>query len=38
MNWLQKKVDDGDYGSISHGISQLIRDAIRQEEKKENER
>ena len=35
MEWLEKKVEAHDYGSISHGITQLIRDEIRREEGKE---
>jgi Arc/MetJ-type ribon-helix-helix transcriptional regulator len=29
--WLEKKVKKQDYGSISHGITQLIRDQISRE-------
>jgi len=32
IEWLEKKVDAHDYGSISHGITQLIRDEINREE------
>lgn len=35
--WLLKKVEAHDYGSISHGITQLIRDEIRREKGKKNE-
>lgn len=35
--WLEKKVKAHDYGSVSHGITQLIRDEIRREEGKKNE-
>lgn len=34
VKWLEKKVEAHDYGSISHGITQLIRDEIRRESKK----
>jgi Arc/MetJ-type ribon-helix-helix transcriptional regulator len=37
VKWLEKKVEAHDYGSISHGITQLIRDEIRREEGKKNE-
>ena len=37
IEWLEKKVEAHDYGSISHGITQLVRDAIRREEGKKNE-
>lgn len=36
--WLEKKVKAHDYGSISHGITQLIRDEMKREgSRKENE-
>jgi Arc/MetJ-type ribon-helix-helix transcriptional regulator len=37
LEWLEKKVETLDYGSISHGIAQLIRDEIKREEGKKNE-
>ena len=37
IEWLDKKVASHDYGSVSHGITQLIRDEIRREEGKKNE-
>jgi len=37
IEWLEKKVKAHDYGSVSHGITQLIRDQIRREEGKKNE-
>ena len=34
LKWLEKKVEAHDYGSVSHGITQLIRDEIRREGRK----
>jgi Arc/MetJ-type ribon-helix-helix transcriptional regulator len=34
IKWLEEKVEAHDYGSISHGITQLIRDAIKRESAK----
>lgn len=37
LEWLDKKVQSHDYGSISHGITLLIRDEINREEANINE-
>ena len=37
VEWLEKKVEAHDYGSVSHGITQLIRDEIRRAEGKKHE-
>jgi Arc/MetJ-type ribon-helix-helix transcriptional regulator len=34
IKWLEKKVVAHDYGSVSHGITKLIRDEMRREEEK----
>jgi Arc/MetJ-type ribon-helix-helix transcriptional regulator len=34
IEWLDKKVATHDYGSVSHGITQLIRDEIKREEER----
>jgi len=37
LEWLEKKVQSHDYGSVSHGITILIRDEINREEASRNE-
>lgn len=37
IKWLEEKVQVHDYGSISHGITQLIRNEINREETRKNE-
>lgn len=38
LEWLEKKVENHDYGSVSHGITKLIFDQIsRERSEKKNE-
>lgn len=37
VKWLEKKVQSHDYGSVSHGITLLIRNEINREEAHRNE-